>query len=157
MGSFAPCSPKTERGAASQRSQTTETFYFIFFPSGKKLGQSHVCFPSGEPDGWRGGSWMNRLPDRQLGPARRAAAGGAGGTGTSLPGARGARLRRWLGLCSQCGLITVSIAIRGKNPTKAAVCKHQSLPGAPAQAGRRAHARDRAGDGVAPCHRVPTL
>lgn len=45
------------------------------------------------------------------------------------------RLRSW------CGLITVSMAIKGENSTNPAVCKHRSLPAAPAQSGGCVHTR----------------
>lgn len=57
-------------------------FFGGLFCRGKKLGQFAVCFPYGEPDGWRGGSWINR----QISQARRAAAGSASRTGMSQPG-----------------------------------------------------------------------
>lgn len=136
-------------GAATQPSHREGIFQGFFFSCCKKWGQFAVCFPYGEPDGWRGGSWMHRLPDRQISQARQAAAGSAGRIGTSLPGVCSApvtaepparpgwhrlcRQRQQLQLRSQCSLITVSMAIKGENPTKAVVCKHERLPKAPAQ------------------------
>lgn len=50
-------------------------FFGGLFSCGKKLGQFAACFPYGEPDGWRGGSWINR----QISQARRAAAAAPAG------------------------------------------------------------------------------
>lgn len=71
--------------------QSRFSFVFFFFLSyGKKLGQFAVYLPYGEPDGWRGGSWVNRLPDTLISQARRAAAGNTSRTGMSLPGGHSA-------------------------------------------------------------------